>query len=248
MDMVRKLTPVMRPVMKAKTRAIHADTDIPRPTDTKPARTPGLYPDRVLLLGNGALAGWGVTSHDQAIPGHLARALTSRTRHPAEVHLRMDHTVRITTITTLLTNTDITDFDAVVVVCGASDALQLLPEHTWDTAIQNLIGTLLKATPEPTGIIIVGIQPPSTVPVFHLTEGGTVDQQAELFNTITRQYCTGRVHFLPPPDLPRIGPQRAPQSATTSEEQRVSDGYRAWAEIIAAEFVRTRPRNPTTLT
>ncbi len=245
--MVRKVAPVMRPVMKAKTRVIHADTAIPRPSDSSPATTSGPYPDKILLLGNGALAGWGVRSHNDAIPGHLARALTSRTRHPAEVHLRMDHTITITTIASLLVNVEMAEFDAIVIVCGASDALQLLPPHKWDTAMRTLIQTLVLATPEPTEVIIVGIQPPSTVPVFHLPEGGAVDEQATLFNTLTIAHCTGRVHFLPPPRLPEIGPRSAPASTATGEEQRVSDGYRVWAESMADRIVSERPRNPKTL-
>lgn len=172
--------------------------------------------------------------------------MTSRTRHPAEVHLHMDHTVSITTVTSLLEEADVADFDAIVVVCGASDAVQLLPPQKWKTAIRTLINALKQATPEPTGIIIVGIQPPSTVPVFGLAEGGDADQHAAVFNTLTRDYCTGRVHFLAPPHLATVGPKRAPLAASNSEEQRVSDGYRAWADTIADQVVSIRPRNPIT--
>lgn len=243
--MVSKITPVLRPVMKAKTRSIHSDTAIPRPSDTGPVSTPGDYPDRILLLGNGALAGWGVRTHDDAIPGHLARELTSLTSHGTEVHLKMDHTVTIDTITRLTDTIDLTEFDAIVIVVGASDALQLLPLKKWDAAIQALLAELLRLTPTPTEIILFGIQPPSTVPVFALNEGGVVDQRADAFNTISSTHCTGRIHFLTPPTLPRIGPTSALAATGNAEEQRVSASYQVWARHIATELDALRPRNPS---
>jgi hypothetical protein len=204
--MASSLTPFLRPAMKIKAHGIHSDEVIPRPSGQAPERTPGTFPDQVLLLGNGPLAGWGVRRHADAIPGHLARELTARTGHATEVHLRMEHTTTCETSDQLLDGLDLSEYDAIVVIIGASDALQLLSPSRWDTAVRKLLGRLQDGTPGPTDIVILGIQPPSTVPVFHIAHGGVVDQRATEFNSITRTYCTGRVHFLPPPLLRRVGP------------------------------------------
>lgn len=218
--------------MKVKAHGIHGSDLIPRPANREPACTPGLSPDRVLLLGNGALAGWGVTSQDQAIPGHLARELTARTGHGAEIHLRMDHTVTGETITDLTRDFDFAEFDAIVVVVGASDALQLLAPTRWDNAVHELIADLDARLPVPTDVVIMGIQAPSSVPVFRVTPGGLVDELALTFNALTRSHCTGRVSFLAPPALARVGPSSSDPHGS-AEQQRVSAGYRAWAVTIA---------------
>ncbi len=240
--MMISIATLLRPAMKIKAHGIHTSGLIPRPTDQGPIKTPGPFPDQILLLGNGALAGWGVTNQNDAIPGHLARELTTRTQHPAEVHLRMDHTITCETATSLTQGFDLTEYDAIVVVVGASDALQLLSPSRWDTAVQQLLRDLTEHTPGPADIVLVGIQPPSTVPVFRLPHGGLVDQRAIEFNALTRTHCSGRIHFLTPPPLRRVGPT-GPHYRRTSDHERVSAGYRAWATTIAECLTELRGTN-----
>ena len=49
---------------------------LPSPTATARIEVAGPDPDRVLLVGGGMTVGWGMTSHDQALAGHLARQLS----------------------------------------------------------------------------------------------------------------------------------------------------------------------------
>jgi lysophospholipase L1-like esterase len=235
---------VLRPVMQRKARAIHQSTAIPRPDEPSSEGTPGLDPDRILLLGNGALAGWGVRSHDQAVPGHLARELSELTGHPAVVDLVADHTVRAETAPSLIPYAQLVEYDAIVVVLGASDALQLLPTARWAQVITTFLDTLAEHTPPSTEIVIMGIQPPSTVPVFELATGGLVDQNAVRYNEETKVRCTGRIHYLQPPVLARIGPS-AVDPDTEEERSRVSDGYREWAKAIAQRLATLRASNPS---
>jgi lysophospholipase L1-like esterase len=235
---------VLRPVMQRKARAIHQSTAIPRPDRPSGGETPGADPDRILLLGNGALAGWGVRSHDQAVPGHLARELSQLTGHPAVVDLVADHTVRAETAASLIPYPQLAQYDAVVVVLGASDALQLLPTARWTHDITRFLETLADNTPATTEIVIMGIQPPSTVPVFDIASGGIVDQNAVRYNEETKRRCTGRIHYLQPPELSRIGPS-AVDPDTEEERRRVSDGYHQWARTIAQCLAALRASNPS---
>jgi lysophospholipase L1-like esterase len=235
---------VLRPVMQRKTRAIHQSTAIPRPDRVSPGTTPGSDPDRILLLGNGALAGWGVRSHDLAIPGHLARELSELTGHPAVVDLVADHTVRAETAIPLIPTAQLAEYDAIVIVLGASDALQLLATARWATDMTAFLSALQSRTPSTTDIIVMGIQPPSTVPVFNIASGGLVDQKAARYNEETKKLCTGRTHYLQPPSLARIGPSSVDPD-TEAEQRLVSDGYREWAKTIARGVATLRASNPS---
>ena len=235
---------VLRPAMQRKARAIHRSTAIPRPDHQSRGETPGLDPDRILLLGNGALAGWGVRSHDHAIPGHLARELSELTGHPAAVDLVADHTIRVETALPLIPYAQLPEYDAIVIVLGASDALQLLPTAQWVRAITSFLDTLAEHTPSTTEIIVMGIQPPSTVPVFDIAKDGLVDQNAARYNEGTRKHCTGRIHYLQPPELTRIGPSTVDPD-TEQEQRRVSEGYREWAKTMAHCLAALRESNPS---
>jgi hypothetical protein len=151
-----------------------------------------------------------VRSHDQAVPGHLARERSQLTGHPAVVDLIADHTIRAETAVSLIPHAQLAEYDAVVVVVvvvvGASDALQLLPAARWAHDITRFLDTLADNTPATTEIVIMGIQPPSIVPVFDKASGGIVDQNAVRYNGETKRRCTGRIHYLQPPKLSRIGP------------------------------------------
>ena len=50
---------------------------LPRPTDATIAHASGNNPDRMLLLGSGPAMGYGVLSHDLALPGQLARQISA---------------------------------------------------------------------------------------------------------------------------------------------------------------------------
>jgi hypothetical protein len=223
---------VLRPVMQRKTRAIHQSTAIPRPDRVSPGATPGSDPDRILLLGNGALAGWGVRSHDLAIPGHLARELSELTGHPAVVDLVADHTVRAETAIPLIPIAQLAEYDAIVIVLR------------WTTDMTAFLSALQSHTPSTTDIIVMGIQPPSTVPVFNIASGGLVDQKAARYNEETKKLCTGRTHYLQPPTLARIGPSSVDPD-TEAEQRLVSDGYREWAKTIARGVATLRASNPS---
>jgi hypothetical protein len=77
---------VLVPLMRAWSAATNRDYDgIPRPTDATQTHSFGTDSDRILVFGSGPAVGWGVLSHDVALPGSLARALSARTGRGADV-------------------------------------------------------------------------------------------------------------------------------------------------------------------
>jgi hypothetical protein len=58
-----------------------------RPLDGRQGSVAGRRPLRVLLIGSGPVVGWGVGSHDLALPGAVARSLAAAPHRGAGVEV-----------------------------------------------------------------------------------------------------------------------------------------------------------------
>jgi hypothetical protein len=209
-----------------------------KPSEVGPATTEGVDPDRILLIGNGALNGWGVASRDDAVPGHLARELAARTGRPAYVDVVNEPQAVCAGLPALADSRDLLSFDAVVVIIGVSDALRLTPALVWRRDADALLDHLVREAPG-IEIVFLGAQRPSSVPILELPAGGPVDRAAAEYNTITPRLCSGRATFLMPPDVPIMGP-RLRTVTDPAEIARASEGYREWARVIADQLAAAR--------
>jgi hypothetical protein len=214
---------------RARYRVVDELLSTPCPDDHPSGHAPGTDPDRVLVLGNGPAVGWGVRSHDLALPGTLARALSALTGRGADVDALADAGVTVATAASFVAGRDLGRYDAVVVVLGMSDALRLVPTARWASGLAALLDTLQQAVDESCEIVVTGIQPPSSVPKFTLRCGGVVDAHAEALNRVTGEVCAprARVRLVSPP-----GPVAPP--AGLGEPSRSSVPYPAWAAVLAA--------------
>lgn len=77
---------LLRPVMRVWAASLERDFQgAPRPHDIPQAHSAGIDSDRILLVGCGPAVGWGVVSHDLALPGSLARELSGLTGRGVDV-------------------------------------------------------------------------------------------------------------------------------------------------------------------
>ncbi|WP_423919539.1 GAF domain-containing protein [Frigoribacterium sp. 2-23] len=215
-------------VLRGRFRVADDATAAPRPDDAPQVHALGVDPDRIALIGNGPACGWGVRSHDLAMPGHLARALSAATGRGADVDLIADPDVTAATAPTLLGSRRLRQYDAVVVVLGVRDAIRMTSVRSWRESVSALLDTIEDATVESTPLVVMGIQPPSSVQLFHLAPGGAADRQADRLNAATRALLEGRrrASFVPAPEL-----------ATPVEgDARITSGarFRPWAAVQAA--------------
>jgi hypothetical protein len=228
---------LLRPVQRQRYRWILGGTiAVPRPYEAPRAHAPGVNPDRVLVFGNGLAVGWGVRSHDLALPGQLARALTARTGRGTDVHLLADTRWDIESAADDLRGRDLRGYDAVVVVMGASDAFRLLAEKRWIAGVTALLDRLESQTSPTTPITMMGIQQVSSVPVFHSRPGGHADSWAIRLNDVTRTLCEkrSRVHFLLPPVAPEASAQTRP--AADDRRYRSPQRFFEWAAVQAEQI------------
>lgn len=235
--MTTLLPPLLRPFRCERSRIVG---DLPRgialPHDGPHAHSSGENPDRVLVFGNGIAVGWGVGTHELAIPGQLARALSARTGRGCDVDLLADTRWSIETAVEALIGRDLAGYDAIVVVMGASDAFRLMPLPRWTAALGALLDHLELMTSEAACVTIMGIEPLSATALFGSRPGGLGDVWAESLNECSHDICEGRTpaRFVAAPEWSRPGAVYATTSSA-GERFRSPERYSEWASAAAAQ-------------
>jgi len=138
---------LLRPSMRLwHARLLAQALSVPQPSGPPRSAVDRGAVDRVLLVGNGPLHGWGVVSHDVSAVGHLSRTLTTVTGRETVVDYVGDE--RMTTATSLewLGERAGDGYDVVVVVLSMNDALRLTPvdrfAHHYGRLVQRLVADL----------------------------------------------------------------------------------------------------------
>ena len=229
------LVPISRSVMRQKYRAVGSRArSLPRPDDAAHGSTPGTTGHRVLVIGNEYAISWGVRTHALALPGQLARELTARTGLGADVDVIACSGMSIVDVLASLVDHNLECYDAVMVLTGVGDAFQLVPPLQWMQKVKRLIHALTEAVPESTHVILMGIQPVSSVNICHTKEHGVTDRWAEALNEMTESLCLkeSHVHYLSAPN-PTAG------SLDPVDELRFKSPavYQVWAVSLARHLV-----------
>lgn len=229
------------PILRGKYDAVGRRLDVPRPEDAPRAQAPGVDPDRILVFGNGAAVGWGVRSHDVALPGQLARRLSNLTGRGVDVDAVADAALTIRTAAAAVPAATLGDYDAIVVIVGVSDALRLTSVAAWRRGMLELLDAVDADARPGTELVIVGIHRPSTITAFSVREAGVVDRHAARLDAVTRMICDARArtHFVEPPVLPAspIAVSAVPGAAVSAraaqELGRARAGFGLWADAYA---------------
>jgi lysophospholipase L1-like esterase len=198
---------------------------LPRPLDAPRVCVPGVSSTRVLIFGSGVAVGWGVTSHELALPGALARALTSRSGRGADVEVHADMRITARNALSVLRGLDVESYDVIVVVLGANDAVAQTALERWWNGLSAILEHLESRSAQRTQLFVAGIPPIALVPGFGGTVGAIAAAHAEKINRATQRLCEqwGRATFLPLP------------LAEGRTADRFGDGrtYRTWAVAMA---------------
>jgi hypothetical protein len=216
-------------IMRAwMTFVLQGSESVPRPTGPPQAHSPGMDSDRVLILGGGPACGWGVSSHDLALPGTLARALSARTGRGSDVSLAADPFGFLDQLPALLRGHDLSRINAIVMFVGVNDAVRLTSEKAWQHNLGSLLRSLERDTPESTYIYVMGIQPIRTVPVFDSILGSIANLHARRLTAATERICraASRAIYLPLTE----------HELMVSGRYRNSTDYRLWGEFLAGQM------------
>lgn len=203
---------------------------VPRPTDAPHAHSPGADSDRILIFGSGPAVGWGVLSHDLALPGSLARALSVRTRRGADVDVVFSTQTTARSGVQEISVLRLRRYDAIVVTLGGNDALTLTSVRAWRRHLGELLRLLEETSARSTRIFMLGIQPVRSVPAFDSPLGAVAERHAAELNQATADLCETlpRTTFVPLTVRPTTSPDRF----------RTAADYRHWAGLVADAMVR----------
>ncbi|MEO7124379.1 MAG: GDSL-type esterase/lipase family protein [Lacisediminihabitans sp.] len=179
----------------------------------------------MLIFGSGVAVGWGVTSHEIALPGALARALALRSGRGADVEIHADMRITSQNALSVLRGLDVSAYDVIILVLGANDAIRQTPLVKWRTGISTVLAHLEAHASVRAQFFVVGIPPIRSIPGFAGTFGGIATQHAADLNRESQQHCVSvaRAEFIPL------------LAAEGQSSQRYRDGrtYRCWAMAIA---------------
>lgn len=223
------LRPVMRAWVAATVDAVIAA--IPRPADTPHAHADAASEDRarVLILGAGIAAGWGVLSHDLALPGYLARTLAASIGRGVDVDLVADVTMTARHAAPRLKTLSLWRYQAVVLVLGINESVSLVSAARWERELREAIITVRAEGGLDIPIIVAGVQPVRSVPLFNSLLGSIAERRATVLNRTTEKLAAA---------MPRVG--YVPLSAAilpSGDRYRGSESYRTWAVEIAEVLV-----------
>ncbi|MET3769717.1 GAF domain-containing protein [Marisediminicola sp. UYEF4] len=205
---------------------------IPRPSGPARAYASGRDSLRALIFGAGPAIGWGVTSHDLALPGAFARALSASTGRGADVDLAADPDLCISSALQSMLSMQLWRYDVIVMVLGVNDATRLTSLDTWKQKLDELVAGVEEATSSGTKVVVTGIHPIRSIPTFDSVLGTVADQHATAMNEITEQACarSQRATFAPLTSI----------TAVNTKRHREPAAYTHWAD----EIVRVIPAGP----
>jgi lysophospholipase L1-like esterase len=224
----------LRPVMKLwylwwLSRSRH----VLSPRDEPTARASARDADTVLIVGNGPAHGWGVASHDQALPGQLSRASSGATGRPCSVDYVGDEMMNIESARAWIRDTDLGLYDTVVVLVGLNDAVRLTPLDVWERELRLLVATIARRSHPTARTVLVGVPPVRSAKAFDSLLGSVAEHHGERMNALTELVAgeSGLDYFRLPAGLRRA-----------DSPHGCAEGYRRWAQTIAHRIAPTLDR------
>ena len=204
---------------------------VPSPRGRPTYRADSPDPDTVLLIGTGPTHGFGVTSHEQALTGQIAKETSKSTGRACSVDYIGDEMMNAGSARSWIGDHDLSLYDTVVVMLGLNDAVMLTPLDGWQRDVTTLVTDLTRRVHPTARIVLVGVQPVRSVTRFDNPFGSVADRHAARMNDITEriaaQHPSASYFRLPPGELQ---PGR-PHGCETM--------YRQWGAVVADRVAPT---------
>ena len=204
---------------------------MPRPVDQPRSVADGPSADRILLIGSGPAAGWGVTSHDLALPGAIARAVRARTGRGCIVDVIVDVHMTAANLAAVLGGAQLERYDAVVTTVGTNDAVRFTSPGEWHRRLSRAVVIWSTRVSQGNLLLMVGIQPIRSISIFTGLAGRLADRLALTLNRLTDEIAA-TVDTVTTTVLPTLSVE-----PSASLGRRTPEDYDLWARQIAAELL-----------
>jgi hypothetical protein len=234
---------LLRPSMRLWHATLLAQApSIPQPSGPHRSALDRDAVDRVLLVGNGPLHGFGVLSHDLSAVGHLSRALTASTGRRTVVDLAGD--ARMTAATSLewLGERAADGYDVVVVMLSMSDALRLASVERFTEHYGRLVQRLVADLDERAEVVLMTLPDVGRYALVEGWAGALAKHHAKRLSQRVRSAAVGldRVHVVDSPV----------EHFSAGRPHGSSEFYADWAQqavvSIAPVLNRVRETKPAT--
>lgn len=215
---LRSIAPIMRMWRAGLKESLD---DVPRPFDSPHASAPGPDAARVLIFGAGLAVGWGVITHDLALPGFVARALASLTRRGTDVDVVADPNTLLREAQSKLSKLPLWRYDAIIIVLGVNESLHLASSRAWRRHLTAVLAAIHDSVDVP--VAVTGVQRIRSIPIYDSGIGTIADIHATRLNRVSRQICGSLPNaiFVPLPDFALTQRDRHRSPNTFAECARV---------------------------
>jgi hypothetical protein len=218
--------PVLRPITRLWLRSAElAQSQLPQPLDMPHVHTAGTNPDRLLIVGTGAVAGVGVLTHELALAGHLARNLSALTGRAMDMDIIGDNLQTVRTAVHTLAAVSLARYDAVILYIGTNEAMALSSAPQWRRDLDELTTRIEKNSPASVRVFLVGIPQLELMGLIPHPIVTLANRNARMLNTVSREFAAthSRIRFI----------EFDPERLSAPEKYRSSETYEYWARILA---------------
>jgi hypothetical protein len=191
---------ILQPMMRAwGFGLLRGLSSVPRPAGHPQAHASGVDADRILLFGTGASVGWGVLTHDLALPGMLARALTALTGRGTDVDVLSAPEFSAATAISELSAVHLWRYDAVVVTLGLNETLQFGSLASWRHDFDELLDQLADGISRGSRVYVLGVHSVTKVTLADALAFPFAQRHRKALNGVTAQLSAerNRAAFVP---------------------------------------------------
>lgn len=205
-----------------------ANRMVPYPDGPPRAHAPGRDSFRILVVGNGVALGAGVRSHDLALPGALARAVSARTDRGVDVDLIADPRLSMVRLAEAVRSGHPERYDCIVMVSGGDESVKLEPLERWRRGLVALIADVNAMAGPNVTVMVTGVPAGYRLPALPAVLARFVDVHAAELDRVSGEVCASSraARFV----------SLEPVCEAVSVPTTAVEGFATWAELIADEL------------
>lgn len=205
---------------------------IPRPTDSTIVGSRGALALECVALGNGALSGWGVASHQLGLIGALSRSLTRQFGRGVTVRGTIDPYLTVRTMRPLVALQPWGSASVGILAFGPGEVITAGSLRTWQHDVDLLVRDVRSRMPPGSLLAVLSIPPLAAIGPLRGIGSRSAAWRIAKHNERAAAVCAeiDGVRFIPLPD----------PGASRSGYERSADQFAFWADVIAA-FIAFEP-------
>lgn len=165
---------------------------LPRPIDEPYVWIDGPDPDRVLVVGSGAVVGYGVLSYRLSVSGELGRMVAERTGRGADLTLVVGPDLSITRCRRRLDAIPLAGYDTVLLSVGSLDALLLIPIPRWTRELGLLLDLVQARTSGSVPVLLQAIPPLLALVQLPRPYRAAIDRRYRALNRVSERLASDR--------------------------------------------------------